>query len=105
MHKLTTANGHDVPMVGLGTYPLQGEAMASMALDAFKCGYRLIDTADDYRGETGLGLALSRLNNETGFRREDVFIQTKISQDNAYGDEPLEGVWFNKLSNIKIATK
>ena len=31
MHKLTTANGHDVPMVGLGTYPLQGEAMASMA--------------------------------------------------------------------------
>ena len=101
MHKLTTANGHDVPMVGLGTYPLQGEAMASMALDAFKCGYRLIDTADDYRGETGLGLALSRLNNETGFRREDVFIQTKISQDNAYGDEPLEGVWFNKLSKYQ----
>ena len=30
MHKLTTANGHDVPMVGLGTYPLQGEAMARM---------------------------------------------------------------------------
>ena len=29
MHKLTTANGHDVPMVGLGTYPLQGEAMVS----------------------------------------------------------------------------
>ena len=75
--------------------------MASMALDAFKCGYRLIDTADDYRGETGLGLALSRLNNETGFRREDVFIQTKISQDNAYGDEPLEGVWFNKLSKYQ----
>lgn len=100
MHKLTTANGHDVPMVGLGTYPLQGEAMASMALDAFKCGYRLIDTADDYRGETGLGLALSRLNNETGFRREDVFIQTKISQDNAHGDEPLEGVWFSEGWNF-----
>lgn len=101
MHKLTTANGHDVPMVGLGTYPLQGGVMANMALDAFKCGFRLIDTADDYRGETGLGLALSRLDNETGLKREDVFIQTKISQDNAHGDEPLEGVWFNKLSKYQ----
>lgn len=101
MHKIVTANGQPVPMVGLGTYPLQGEAMAKIAIEAFKTGFKLIDTADDYRGETGLGLALSRLNNETGLNREDVFIQTKISQDNAHGDEPLEGVWFNKLSKYQ----
>jgi diketogulonate reductase-like aldo/keto reductase len=101
MKSLTTKNGQTIPMVGLGTYPLQGEDMAKMAIEAFKCGFRLIDTADDYRGETGLGLALSRLKSETGLKREDVFIQTKISQDNAHGDEPLEGVWFNKLSKYQ----
>lgn len=101
MHKLTTASGQEIPLIGLGTYPLQGEAMAKMVIEAFKTGFRLIDTADDYRGETGLGLALSRLQNETGLNREDVFIQTKISQDNAHGDEPLEGIWFNKLSKYQ----
>lgn len=66
-----------MPVIDLGTYPLQGEAMVSVALDAFKCGCRLIDTADDYGGGTGLGLALSRLSNETGFRQRGVFIQTR----------------------------
>ena len=103
MHKLTTANGHDVPMVGLGTYPLQGEAMASMALDAFKCGYRLIDTADDYRGETGLGLALSRLNNE-----QDLDGRMCLSKRKSHRIMPMEmNHWkvFGLIScrNIKIA--
>lgn len=101
MIDLKTKNGSVIPHVGLGTYPLQGESIAMVAIEALKCGYRLIDTADDYRGETGLGIALSKLNNETGLKREDIFIQTKISQDNAHGDEPLEGVWFNKLSKYQ----
>lgn len=101
MKELTTANGQLIPKIGLGTFPLQGENMANIAIEAFKIGFRLIDTADDYRGETGLGLALSRLHDATGLKREDVFIQTKISQDNAHGDEPLEGIWFNKLSKYQ----
>ncbi len=101
MTELTTKSGKIVPLIGLGTYPLQGEAMAKMAIEAFKVGFRLIDTSDDYRGETGLGLAISRLTCETDLKREDVFIQTKISQDNAYGDEPLEGIWFNKYSKYQ----
>ena len=101
MNKLTTVNGLEIPLMGLGTYPLQGESMAAMAIEAFKTGFRLIDTADDYRGESGLGIAISRLQNATGLTREDVFIQTKISQDNAHGDEPLEGIWFNKLSKYQ----
>lgn len=101
MNRLTTAKGSEIPFIGLGTYPLQGESMAEMAINAFKTGFRLLDTADDYRGETGIGYALSRLHQETGLTREDVFIQTKISQDNAHGDEPLEGIWFNKLSKYQ----
>ena len=101
MRELLTKSGKSVPLIGLGTYPLQGETMAKMAIEAFKVGFRLIDTSDDYRGETGLGMALTRLSDETDLKREDVFIQTKISQDNAYGDEPLEGIWFNKLSKYQ----
>lgn len=101
MIELTTKNGKSLPLIGLGSYPLQGEAMAEMAIEAFKTGFRLIDTSDDYRGETGLGMALSRLTDETDLKREDVFIQTKISQDNAYSDEPLEGIWFNKYSKYQ----
>lgn len=101
MIEITTKSGKQVPLVGLGTYPLQGEALARTVTEAFKVGFRLIDTSDDYRGETGLGTAISRLTSETDLKRDDVFIQTKISQDNAYGDEPLEGVWFNRHSKYQ----
>ena len=36
MTELTTKSGKIVPLIGLGTYPLQGEAMAKMAIEAFK---------------------------------------------------------------------
>ena len=101
MIELTTKNGTPLPFIGLGTYPLQGESMAKMVIEAFNIGYRLIDTSDDYRGETGLGMAISRLSTDTDLKREDIFIQTKISQDNAYGDEPLEGIWFNRFSKYQ----
>ena len=59
-------------------------------------GYNLIDTADDYRGETGIGISVAR----GSFKREDVFLQTKISNDTAYADEPLAGKFFNKYTAV-----
>lgn len=101
MQTLKTANGHDVPMVGFGTFPLQGNQMTSMIIESLKVGFRLIDTADDYRGETGIGGAIKNIKDLTGLDRKDIFIQTKISQDNAHGDEPLEGIWFNNYSKYQ----
>ena len=74
MTKLKTASGKPVSMVGLGTFPLQGEALAKNWETAVSLGYNLIDTADDYRGETGIGISVAR----GSFKREDVFLQTKI---------------------------
>lgn len=93
---LKTASGKPVSLVGLGTFPLQGETMASTMTKAVELGYNLIDTADDYRGETGIGLAVSK----GVFRREDVFLQTKISNDTAYADEPLAGKFFNRYTSV-----
>lgn len=95
--KLTNKKGVEIPMIGLGTFPFQGRVMADMVFNASKIGYRLFDTADDYRGEFGIGLAVSELGS-LGLTREDLFLQTKISDNNAHADEPLIGVYFNEKS-------
>lgn len=94
MKKLKTLSGKVVSSVGLGTFPLQGESIALNVEQAVALGYNLIDTADDYRGEAGIGIAVSR----GSFKREDIFLQTKISNDTAYSDEPLAGKFFNRYS-------
>ena len=96
MKELSTASGKPLSIVGLGTFPFQGEEMARIVEKAVLLGYNVIDTADDYRGETGIGIAVKR----GAFKREDVFLQTKISNDTAYADEPLAGKFFNKYSPI-----
>jgi len=96
MTRLKTANGKPVSAVGLGTFPLQGEMLAKTWETAVSLGYNLIDTADDYRGETGIGISVAHAT----FKREDVFLQTKISNDTAYADEPLAGKFFNKYTSV-----
>lgn len=96
MVKLETASGKPLSLVGLGTYPLQGDAIAVNVEQAVELGYNVIDTADDYRGETGIGIAVARGK----FKREDIFLQTKISNNTAYADEPLAGKFFNCYSQV-----
>lgn len=93
---ITTLSGQPLSLVGLGTFPLQGEAIANNVETAYSLGYNLIDTADDYRGETGIGIAVKRGT----FKREDIFLQTKISNNTAYADEPLAGKFFNTYSRF-----
>lgn len=99
MIKLTNKKGEVIPSVGLGTFPFQGKVMAEMILNASSIGYRLFDTADDYKGESGIGLAISHLQN-IGLTREDIFLQTKISDNNACANEPLKGIYFNPNSQF-----
>ena len=97
--ELITKNGNIVPHIGLGTYPLQGDELAKIIVAAYEIGYRLIDTSDDYRGETGIGMAVDMLKSN-GISRENLFLQTKISTDNAHSDEPLRGLFFNKNNDF-----
>ena len=96
MNKITTASGKPLSIVGLGTFPLQGESLAVNVEQAVALGYNVIDTADDYRGETGIGIAVKK----GAFKREDVFLQTKISNNTAYADEPLAGKFFNQYTSV-----
>lgn len=96
MKNLSTKSGRDIGLVGLGTFPLQGHELADIIVNANQNGYVLFDTADDYRGETGICQALT----SHCFKREDVFIQTKISNNSAYSDEPLSGMFFTPYSSF-----
>lgn len=98
MKRLTSHNGNIIPYIGLGTFPFEGRTMTDMVKNAVKIGYRLFDTADDYRGESGIGDAIKELESEGSYNREDIFIQTKISDNNAHADEPLSGIYFNPNS-------
>lgn len=98
MGKITTLSGDTLGPTGLGTYPFQGKEMCRLIEEAVADGYRLFDTSDDYRGETGIGMALSRLVKAGKIKREEVFLQTKISSDGSYRDEPLAGMYFNRNS-------
>jgi len=67
-------SGTIMPAVGFGTYKLKNEEVAAPVLAALKAGYRLIDTAQVYENEKGVGDALRR----SGLGRGDVFIETKV---------------------------
>ncbi len=99
MIQLKNKLGETIPSIGLGTFPFEGRVMADMVKAAVKVGYRLFDTADDYRGEPGIGIAVKELE-EQGLKRENLFLQTKISDNNAHEDEPLKGIFFNPTSKF-----
>lgn len=67
-------SGVIMPAVGFGTYKLKNEEVAGPVLEALKAGYRLIDTAQVYENEKGVGDALRR----SGLGRGDVVIETKV---------------------------
>jgi 2,5-diketo-D-gluconate reductase A len=67
-------DGTTVPAIGFGTYPLRGEEGTDAIRSALETGYRLLDTAVNYRNETEVGEALR----QSGLPREEVQVTTKI---------------------------
>lgn len=94
MIQLFTKSDILVPSVGLGSFPLQGREMADVVKECISVGYKLIDTSDDYNGEFGIGIACGELISEGVCNREDLFLQTKISNNDSYNDEPLRAIYF-----------
>ncbi|WP_211298390.1 aldo/keto reductase [Kineococcus rhizosphaerae] len=67
----------DLPLVGLGTYGLRGEAGYRSLRSALEAGYRLLDTATMYENEDEVGRAVA----DSGL--DDVRITTKLRQQDA----------------------
>lgn len=71
---VTLNSGYEMPILGLGTYSLQGDTCKNAVKSALSQGYRLIDTAHMYGNETEIGEAIR----ESGVPRKDIFVITKI---------------------------
>ena len=68
------AQGGRIPIVGFGTWQMQGEAAYDAVRCALEVGYRHLDTATVYENEATVGRALR----ESGLSREEVFVTTKL---------------------------
>lgn len=70
----TLNTGHQIPLLGLGTYPMNGESGAAAMTRAISMGYRLLDTAAKYENEAAVGEAIRR----SGVGRAELFVTTKL---------------------------
>uniref|UniRef100_A0A914X700 NADP-dependent oxidoreductase domain-containing protein n=1 Tax=Plectus sambesii TaxID=2011161 RepID=A0A914X700_9BILA len=72
-------SGHEIPLIGFGTYQIKGQEAISVSIDAaLGAGYRLIDTAKVYGNEKEIGNALQEYLPKYNLKRADVFITTKV---------------------------
>jgi 2,5-diketo-D-gluconate reductase A len=66
--------GRSIPQLGLGTAPLSDDEVAPAIIAAVEAGYRLIDTAEKYGNEKGVGTGIRA----SGVPREELFVTTKL---------------------------
>lgn len=82
MKTIKLNNGIEMPQIGYGVYQVSPDECERCVSDALKTGYRMIDTAQAYHNEEGVGRAVKN----SGINRSDIFIVSKVWISN-YGYE------------------
>ncbi len=82
MEKIRLNNGVEMPQIGYGVYQVDPAECERCVADALRVGYRMIDTAQAYHNEEGVGAAVRK----SGIPREDLFLVSKVWISN-YGYE------------------
>ncbi|MBD1381828.1 aldo/keto reductase [Metabacillus arenae] len=78
-NKAILSNGVEMPWVGLGVFQVEnGQIVVDSVKAAIRNGYRSIDTAAIYGNEEGVGQGIKEGIAETGIKREDLFITSKV---------------------------
>jgi 2,5-diketo-D-gluconate reductase A len=72
---LVMNNGLQIPQLGFGVFLVPPEETKQAVTEALEAGYRLIDTAQGYRNEEGVGAAIA----ESDVPRDELFITTKLT--------------------------
>ena len=74
MQYTTLSNGIQMPLLGYGVFQVPPQEAERCVADALSVGYRLIDTAQAYYNEEGVGAAIAK----SGIPREEIFLVTKV---------------------------
>ena len=81
-------NGVEIPMLGLGVFRTpDGEETINSVKMALEAGYRHIDTAKMYENEASVAAGIKA----AGFKREDIFITSKILPADIIAGKTAEG--------------
>ena len=75
MNTFVLNNGISMPLIGFGTFLLQGEDCKNAVREAISAGYRMIDTAEAYGNEGAVGDGIR----ESGIDRKELFLVTKVN--------------------------
>lgn len=82
MKNIVLNNGVEMPQIGYGVYQVAPSECERCVSDALKTGYRMIDTAQAYHNEEGVGAAIRK----SGIPRDELFLVSKVWISN-YGYE------------------
>jgi 2,5-diketo-D-gluconate reductase A len=85
---ITLNDGHSIPQLGLGTWPLDDRQVATAVVHALEAGYRHIDTAVKYGNEEGVGNGIRA----SGVDRDELFITTKLDGEFQGQDRAVAGL-------------
>jgi 2,5-diketo-D-gluconate reductase A len=94
---VTLANGVDMPALGLGTSPMNDDETEATVAVAVRAGYRLIDTAENYGNERGVGRGIRA----SGVDRDDVFVTTKFNE-RWHGFEEAQKAFANSAERLGL---
>lgn len=81
MEKILLNNGVEMPRLGYGVFQVTPDECERCVSEALSVGYRMIDTAQIYQNEEGVGQACKK----SGIPRDELFLVTKVWLCN-YGD-------------------
>ena len=73
---VTLLHGAEMPRLGLGTSPMDDGVTERAVATAIGLGYRLVDTAENYGNERGVGRGLKA----SGVPRDELFVTTKFNK-------------------------
>ena len=73
----TLADGTSIPKIGLGTWLMDDAEAKGAVVDAVACGYRMIDTAQAYGNEAGVGEGVRAC----GVARDQLFVASKVAAE------------------------
>lgn len=74
MNYVKLNNGIEMPQMGYGVYQVSPRECERCVADALRTGYRMIDTAQAYHNEEGVGNAVKK----SGIARKELFLVSKV---------------------------
>ena len=88
METIKLSTDVEMPLLGYGVFLVPPQEAERCVSDALSVGYRLIDTAQAYFNEEGVGAAIKK----SGIKRDDIFLVTKVWISNAGEQRAAESI-------------